>query len=62
MRRLSFKFSSCIAFTKLVVLGMSIDVLYVHSILDKLDESNHSKTIAADIDYPPFVLVLKIVQ
>ena len=41
---------------------MRDDVLYVHSIIPKRYERDHSKGIAANIDNPPFVPVTKIIQ
>src|SRR5882757_11408022 len=51
-----------VAFAKLVVLGMSCDVLDVHPIIAELDEGNQPKIVAADVQHPPLVLVFEVVQ
>lgn len=34
----------------------------IHPVISELDESNHPEVVTADIDYPPLIPVLEIVQ
>ena len=55
MLRLSFQFTSCIAFTEFVVLRMGEDVLHIHAVVDEGDDA---QVVASDINNPPLVFVL----
>jgi hypothetical protein len=39
---------------------MSDDVFDVHPIVAELDEGNHPKVVAANVDHPPLIPVLKV--
>jgi hypothetical protein len=43
-----------------VVVSMSDDVFDVHPIVAELDEGNHPKVVAANVDHPPLIPVLKV--
>ena len=41
---------------------MCEDMLHIHSLVDKLDESDNAQVVTGNINDPPFVLVLEIIQ
>jgi hypothetical protein len=51
-----------ILLAELIVLGVWHDVLQIHSVVPEFDKSDEPQIVTTDIDNPPLVLVLKIVQ
>jgi len=45
-----------------VVLRMRHDVANIKTVMCELDEGQLSQMIATDIDYPPAILVAKVIQ
>ena len=41
---------------------MGEDVLHIHAVVDELDESDDAQGVSSDINDPPFVLVLEVIQ